>query len=267
MTSVEDAKLKEILQFLKSNRKWNRNYQIACYRKALSNAKDPVDRLKGLLFNSVNSQSQPKLDLLLGFWRKVEAYKWHKRPPTVESLTAALATFLDESDKAKWQQGSAGPWHRLYQVLRLQKGWGKKTAALFVKAAINMHRSSDTSLHFLEFHGPILKRGDRLYLPVDAVIIRIFRRLGRRSPTFDSINNELEQLSQNDVLVLDDLWFWGFITQRSNGDKRKIKWNPAKFWGLQSSPKAREKEIERLAGKFITLLDRTSAYGRSTAKR
>jgi hypothetical protein len=259
MTENVDAKLVAILRFLKRNRKWNRNLQRAFYEHVLGLAEDPPGRLKSLLFSSVNAQSQPDLNLLCAFWRKVEAYKWRRKPLTVGFVTTALASFLDESDKATWQNSPADSWQRLFQVLRLQNGWGDKTAALFVKAAINVHRASDASLHFLTFDGPILKPGDRLYLPVDAVIARVFKELSDGKANFSSINKKLQDFSQRDMLVWDDLWFWGFITQRSDGDERKIEWNPGKFWGLQFSPKTHEKAIEGLAGEFIRLLRSKSA--------
>lgn len=252
----ETRRLNEIIQFLGRNRKWNRDLQRASYNQALCNAKTPLSRLKSLLFSSVYSQSQPKLDLLCDFWRKLEAHKWPRATPTVESLVAALVGFLDNKQSGKRDDLHGEQWDRLFQVLRRQMGWGHKTAALFIKATINIHRSRDTRLHFLDFAGTILKSGDRLYLPVDAVIVQVFRELSFGGTNFSSINATLDAYSNEDILLWDDLWFWGFITQKSIKGKRKVEWNPAKFWALPFAPRSHEREIERQAGEFIGLIQR-----------
>ena len=71
--------------------------------------------------------------------------------------------------------------------------------------------------------------------------------------------------SAEEIEVWDDLWFWGYITQkidviqRANKKKdikretrRKIEWNKNKYWALRDSDKNSKKaeEIERKAEVF-----------------
>jgi hypothetical protein len=56
------------------------------------------------------------------------------------------------------------------------------------------------------------------------------------------------------MMLWDDLWFWGFITQRTYGKQRRTEWNPAKFWSQFSHDKQRETDVKKLANQFIRLL-------------
>jgi hypothetical protein len=147
MTVKSDAKLRAIFAFLERNRRWNRDMQMAHYRRAMCNADDPAARLKALLFNSVHAQQEAKLDLLCEFWRKLEARDWSGCPPTVTSLAAIVEESANTTKVGKHKVGAADSWQRLFWALRRLPGWGDKTAALFVKSAVNIHLSTETDLH------------------------------------------------------------------------------------------------------------------------
>jgi hypothetical protein len=59
------------------------------------------------------------------------------------------------------------------------------------------------------------------------------------------------------MLIWDDLWFWGFITQKSQVGKveRTYESNPAKYWSIFTAPKdyASIQSIEALAKQFVVL--------------
>lgn len=59
-----------------------------------------------------------------------------------------------------------------------------------------------------------------------------------------------------DIEVWDDLWFWGFVTQKGSGPDRKLQWNPNKYWSLEHSNKNGNviKAVERRAKNFLTIL-------------
>jgi hypothetical protein len=160
---------------------------------------------------------------------------------------------------------SAEPWDRLFRVLLNVAGWGPKTAALFVKCVVNVHRSDVTELHFLRDAtiAQTLAAKDRIYLPVDAVIKRIFKEIAMAGVgnTFDSINGVLQKAnySAEDMLVWDDLWFWGFFSQNSSSVERSLGWNAARFWGQISTPKADVREIRRQCETFLRLLNQGGA--------
>ncbi len=84
--------------------------------------------------------------------------------------------------------------------------------------------------------------GDQMRLPVDSVITTVFESItqsGRLqdapSVTFAGINRYLRDhlgYRDRDLLVWDDLWFWGFITQRTADGRRTHEWNEAKYWAV-----------------------------------
>jgi hypothetical protein len=56
------------------------------------------------------------------------------------------------------------------------------------------------------------------------------------------------------MLVWDDLWFWGFLTQKTTGKSRSMAWNEAKFWAVRSHSKDDIQIISALAAEFIGLV-------------
>ena len=239
----------QIFNFLEKNRSWNEAFQGCEYRRGLLHCESPIQRLVHLLHVTAHTQSQPSLTKLGEFWRSMNAF----RPdgcPTVLELTRYL-----EARRGLLPKG-VGRWDRLFHALREQYGWGDKTSALFLKAAIKIHRGHD-SLHFFSdvetALEPIAK--DQVYLPVDSVITYIFKQIGFKSPNFHSINKLLHQhYSAEQMLVWDDLWYWGFFTQFVRDGTRVLEWNSDKFWSQLAAPKAREAEVQLLAQEFIAMV-------------
>lgn len=252
----------EIFKFLEENRTGNKDFQEKEYRRSLASCTSGAERLKQHLHSTVNSQSQPNLTNLAKFWRKFEKNPWGKKPPTLDQL----CSFLELGKKQKYQP--AGPWHRLFLALSAMDGWGDKTAALFVKSTIRIHRGLKLKkLHFLSDPQTARKlhASDRIYLPVDKVILFIFEECAFEkgnpaSPTFKSINASLlERYSPEQMLIWDDLWYWGHFTQKVEEKKRTLKWNLDKFWCQASTDKANVAEVKVSSRSFIKLL-RGRAY-------
>jgi hypothetical protein len=245
--------LQNLYAFLEANRKWNRAFQFREYRRHLSDCADAKARITALLHMVAHTQSAPKLGSLAEFWKHLEKANWKSAPSLTE-----LTEFIQQ--KSRLVTLSKTPWDRLFRALSTVPGWGPKTAALFVKCAIQLHRSKHTELHFLSdphsarrFAPP-----DRVYLPVDAVIKRISLEISvvGLGETFDSINDKLHaQYSPDQMLVWDDLWFWGFFTQNSSKSNRSLGWNEARFWGLLSTSKKDVKLVEQKCVEFLTLLE------------
>ena len=84
--------------------------------------------------------------------------------------------------------------------------------------------------------------------------------MGLSSPNFSNINKLISKhYNSVQVEVWDDLWFWGFITQKGSGDDRVIEWNENKYWSLVHTEK-KEAEIKKIKEKsieFINLLNQT----------
>ena len=239
--------LSKIYEFLKDSesRKWNRQFQKKEFRLVLGGCQSDNERLSKLLHYIANTQASPRMNLLAKFWEQHEPYQGK-----------TLHRFNEHLDKLRHDHAD-DPWARLFYGLKGQDGWGDKTAALFVKTAIQIHRGP-ADLHFFKEGRRCSKNlGGLIFLPVDSVISYIFQRLKfARPPTFKNINNFLHQegYDAEDMLILDDLWFWGFFTQRVDGRGRTFQWNSQKFWSQFSSPKNDEAEVKKRAEEFISLI-------------
>jgi hypothetical protein len=241
--------LQNVFSFLKEHHQSSENFERQEWQGSLGGARSRVERLYALLYCIANTQSKPKLDQLALFWKKLHNDYICEENPSISSFQKFLGI-----DTGK-------PLTDLYNGLRMQCGWGQKTAALFVKNVVNIHRSDLSRLHF--FHDAKAQVRDidtheRLYLPVDAVIKHIFYQ-GQSVPynAFDSINGTLHDLTREDpanMLIWDDLWFWGFLTQKTTGKNRTIVWNEAKFWAMRSHSKDNIHTISKLASEFSRLV-------------
>ena len=154
---------------------------------------------------------------------------------------------------------SAQNFKSLYIGMRNQKGWGDKTSALFVKTIFHLHNNEYPKELKIWNDVPFeIDNNDELYLPVDKVIMSIFKQLDSDiNWSFNTINNQLKKYySGTDIEVWDDLWFWGFITQNGSGNDRIFAWNENKYWALKESDKSPQTiDIIRVKSKeFLSLL-------------
>jgi len=174
------------------------------------------------------------------------------RPVGIPTLSA-FTEYLERN--ASVQPAFLGPWDRLFNALSAQPGWGEKTAALFVKEVIQVHRGPDALRYFADVDGEVAS-DDRIYLPVDAVITHIFEASGLlERPRFATVNRLLlKTYNGEQVLRWDDLWYWGYFTQDSQDQRRAMRWNTDKFWCQHSSPVDREKEVQLLGEQFVGLV-------------
>ncbi len=97
-------------------------------------------------------------------------------------------------------------------------------------------------------------------MPVDSVIIAIFKKIGScQNWCFNSINLEIKKYYHgHDIEIWDDLWFWGFITQRGSGENRAFEWNENKYWVLKETDKDQKtiNEIHEKAELFLSLFNK-----------
>ena len=243
-----------LYQFLEMHHKWNIEFQAGEYSRYLTHCETPKQRLITLLHMVAHTQSQPKLAPLANFWRHLEGVGWEHEIPSIEGLTIAIEKVGSPSTS------HVGPWDRLFHALNSVDGWGPKTSALFVKALIGLHRTEHANLHCIQDVAAhqVIADSDRVYLPVDAVIRRVFNTPGMQKlgKTFYPINTALQKIyTPEQMLVWDDLWFWGFFTQNSSTADRTIGWNEARFWGQLSSPKAKILEVQTLCNKFLQIVN------------
>jgi hypothetical protein len=199
---------------------------------------------------------------LAAFWKGFELGR-NDCFETYDGLIGLLTNIAEDEQKSSLGQlgkiNSRTKWDHLFAVLQLCPGWGEKTAALFVKAAYLIH--ADTKNEALRFwrNAPELVDGDRIYLPVDAVMKHIFQEhFSKRLNTFSSINNYIFQhgYTPHQMIIWDDLWFWGFITQNSKNGSRIDVWNEAKYWTQQHTCKEQSSidEVKKRAEEFLEIL-------------
>lgn len=244
-----EKRLPAIFEFLAKHHQLSLAFQRKEWQVMLGGAGTPYERLCALLHSIVNTQSQPNLDNLAAYWEKLHKEYPSNQRPTLQSF----CTFLGVGGKP--------PLTNLFEGLKEQDGWGDKTAALFVKNVINIHRSNAKHLYIFSDAKKFVRdisAEEQIYLPVDAVIEHIFfpnePLTGRR---FKPINKILHKFTGGDpeqMLVWDDLWFWGFITQQGDRKNRKIEWNASKFWALRSHVKDDVATMKKLADCFVKLV-------------
>jgi hypothetical protein len=254
--------LGELFAFIQKHREWNEGFQKREYLHHLGHCKTPREKLVALLHHTVNTQQQPKMRMLASFWRALSQFK-----PSQPLSEVDLVEFLE--DYSKCSHESLGSWHRLYSALKACDGWGTKTAALFVRNIFHVHRGAP-ELHFWnDVNTKAFQEKDRILLPVDEVILTIFKEIGSPpGPDFDSLNELLlSHYSQEEMLLWDDLWFWGHFTQTGNGGARTMGWNSDKFWCQQSSSTWSEGALKKLGEEFVRLVKAESKrLGQSTLR-
>lgn len=219
-------KLSKIYDFLLESKYYNEKFQKLEYKKVFCTHNNVEEKVISLLYSIINTQSQPKINHLSDFFQKIINDKSNKLN-TFNQFMAAIGSSHENS------------YNSLYKNLLNNKGWGKKTSALFTKVIFNIHNNDAFKEFKLWDDTPYNLDGDKLYLPVDAVILDIFKKLGMDKPTFDTINKVLqEHYAPKEMILWDDLWFWGFINQKSSSSgTRETEWNLDKYWAIESFDK------------------------------
>lgn len=239
-------KLADIFNFLKENRKYNKELQIKYYSSLILPFKTKEEKIVSILYNTASTQSQPKINNLSEFYKSI-----------FEDLNS-LNSFKNFINKINPNQQPS--YKNLYIGMEKQKGWGSKTSALLTKTIFHLHNGEYPE--YLKIWDDIpktLKVNDEFYLPVDAVIIAIFAKLKNQNWNFNQINSLLKQNYQEiEIEIWDDLWFWGFITQEGSGVQRDFKWNENKYWILKESNKEPKiiNEIKLKANEFLQIIEK-----------
>lgn len=245
-----DEIIQNLFVFLKNHRRYNYRFQLSEFRKILLPHTDPHERLISLLYHVYNTQSQPGMDNLAAFMGKFYQYS---RVSSFREFIKLLTKHSNVSYPLTYEG--------LFDCMRNQSGWGDKTAALFTKAIYEIHNSKFTiDLRFWN-DMPALGNTDKLYLPVDAVIQKIFDEItDGKLKGFARINQYLQsRYAPEEIEIWDDLWFWGFITQRSNGKGEReegFAFNKSKYWSLMAVPKNEDAiiEIRVFSNEFIAII-------------
>jgi hypothetical protein len=251
-------KLNEIFNFLEENRSYNKAVQENFYISAITPYEKIEDKVINLLYDIANTQSQPKIDKLACFFKKIQ-----KNPNDLLTFKGFLRIISDKKELT---------YKNLYESLRVQSGWGNKTSALFTKTIFHLHNGNYRNDLKIWTDTPVkIEKNDDLYLPVDAVIVDVFNRIEpRKTWNFNNITNEIKKHYKHEQIeVWDDLWFWGFITQKGSGKERIFEWNENKYWMLKESNKNPNviEEIRLKANIFIEMIERNYKRYATMAKK
>ncbi|MCD4792789.1 MAG: hypothetical protein K8R54_06135 [Bacteroidales bacterium] len=239
--------LEKLFDFLKKHRKYNKELQTRYYSSIIEPQKDTFDKVVSLLYHIANTQSQPKINNLALFYQKI-----YEKKDFLKSFDGFLSVIQTKKDTRNNYEG-------LYEGMKNQNGWGEKTSALFSKTIYHLHNNEyPKELKIWNDAPEKLIEKDIFYLPVDAVIIAIFKRIdNNQNWTFNKINKIIKRYyCGSEIEIWDDLWFWGFITQIGAGENRKMNWNLNKYWTLRESDKNPEMidEIQQKAEFFLNIL-------------
>jgi len=247
--------LDTLYSFLSKNAEYNAHVQHMAYVSVLKPWSGNYDRISSLLHSHMQLQASPSLDDMSKTCQNL--FQHRESFDAVRSPAALLAALRNLSDCSRNVSGSnCETFDCMWHVVKDIPGFGPKTAALLIKAVIDVHTLEvNRNLRFLD--GFCVLQGDFVRVPVDAVIQYIFNRLTGRILDFDTINQLIFKIAGRDsaeATTWDDLWFWGFITQHGGGDKRKLAINEAKFWTIFGSPKNKWNAVRQRAGEFIEIL-------------
>lgn len=204
------------------------------------------DRALLLMHRVLQTQSQPKLDHICKFFKNLMMASGHLS-------FNAFCNYVTNSGSFELVDG-----------LRQQPGWGWKTASLFVRNLGHIERTLALREKF--WYDTSVLSDDSIRLPVDKVIISVFSTLPCDIPKkpanhFLRINRYLHDAlgyRDEDLLIWDDLWFWGFITQKnSKNGPRRHGWNEAKYWALPHTPKdvVAINQIKQMCDRFLELIE------------
>lgn len=253
-------KLERVFDFLIRNRRFNEVVQHAGHRKEILPWPDTGSKLRSLLHSKAHTQSSPKLDTLMPTWEKLhENYEAFNQVESPGALNEALWTLAKPN--VTRDKNNRPVFEEMWTALDKAAGFGPKTAALFVKSIVEIHTLPiNQDLRFLpDFR---VDPQDKFKVPVDTVIQHIFSSIGLPSANFTSINEliTLSELSCAERPTLwDDLWFWGFITQKIEKINEKPKRinciNPPKFWSILGAPTDSWDRIFNAAQEFLQIIE------------
>ena len=246
--------LDKIFQFLKENRQYNKETQTRYYSYMFNPKNSTEDKVISLLYTIANTQSQPKIDALSEFYQRI-----YKKKEFLNSFKGFMSIIEAKENE--------NPYKGLFKAMKKQKGWGEKTSALLVKTIYHLHNGEYPRELRIWNDVPDLEGNDELFIPADSVIQTIFNKsideIEGKKWTFNRINERIKDYySKIEVEIWDDLWFWGFISQKGSEGNREYEWNENKYWALRETDKNEEKiaEIKSKVEEFLQILKTNEKY-------
>ncbi|WP_175914686.1 hypothetical protein [Burkholderia metallica] len=236
--------IRELYAFLVEHHHVNAAIQQGFLGESLSPA-TVGERALLLMHRALQTQSKPKLDPICEFFQEI-------RDQRATENFAAFHHLITAGGKLGLVDG-----------LALKRGWGPKTAALFVRNLAYIESTPKLRAKF--WRDTRVLKGDQLRLPVDEVIVTVFRALAPHINWSKAISpsnigryfHHALQYRDEELLIWDDLWFWGFVTQRTvAGATRELGWNESKYWAVPHAPRDHQsiEHIKQCSGRFLKLI-------------
>lgn len=240
-------RLENIFAFLIENRIYNKELQTRYYSSIIKPQNSKEEKIISLLYHTASTQSQPKIDHLAEFYKKI-----YENTDLLNTFSGFISIISERGLQPNNYSG-------LYYGMKNQDGWGEKTSALFTKSVFHLHNNEYPSKLKVWNDAPIdLCNDDTFYLPVDTVITAIFKNIKPIKWNFKNVNQIIkEYYTGKDIEVWDDLWFWGFISQIGTGENRKMGWNLNKYWVLRETDKTPNmiEEIKKKSEEFLKIIE------------
>jgi len=242
--------MEKLYNFLKENIQYNKQVQEGFIKSCIA-IKDlsPEQKVLNVLYGVVNTQSQPKMNAIGEFFKRM-----YQKDSDLASYEGFLKTLKNEPESSD----------SLFELMKSQKGWGSKTAALFVKTIYLIHK--DDAFKTFRIWTDFSLNENELKLPVDAVITHIFKEYfhdNNYKSDFDGINEffSKKHTENDDFIIWDELWFWGFITQQNQinpntnkNERINVDFNENKFLCLPYVEKDIDK-IKEKAKEFLEIIE------------
>ena len=174
------------------------------------------------------------------------------------------------------------PWRAMTDLFEAIPGLGFKTGRLLAKS---IYHCGSPKLRYLTLdqayltNVPKLDESDLIQLPVDRVIINIFELVHLKKGIGFNMGNDSRKIARTierccsggedgegkglysglSSEVWDDLWFWGFISQKGSGNNREHAFNLNKYLCLEFARRdeCTLKELKGLSDKFVALCSKT----------
>ena len=121
--------LKNIFDFLIENRIYNKELQTRYYSGIVKPQKSKAEKIVSLLYHTANTQSQPKIDNLAEFYKKI-----YQNTDLLNSFSGFMSVISENGQELNNYSG-------LYNGMKNQNGWGEKTSALFAKSIFHLHNN------------------------------------------------------------------------------------------------------------------------------
>lgn len=210
-------RFEKVKDFVQNNRSEVENIQHAFLAKLMP-IKTVREKLRILFLDSMNAAGGNNLKLIGASAKKFFEMTVHFGDTQKISMKEFYQIFDDKIT-------SPTTFFKTISAKKFKLGnFREKKTALFMKQIHILHTKGEPQSHFINDYS--IQEKD-LMIPVDVVIETVLNRIWETnlnaSRHFDFINEISKEKLEDNFMLIEDLWFWGFFNTRSQkGEPRKI---------------------------------------------